>query len=321
MRASVSYTATTLLLALVLSGCTNPGPDDSTNVVEEPPLPPLPAVPLEAGQWNGTVLTMRATEVENSFVRYVRFASSDEQRCESSYRVEGTIAKPWTIGADIAFGDGITYYAHDVIREGTANAEVAGTGVQSTGSEFPKHVSGTSTSTITLQPREEITYYVAVSFPPDQTPNPAGTMEFEVSCPSGMEALETGWSTTAHLLSDMSMDSTWTSVHVENAARIGATPLAEWEGQLPNGSTMFLATEPLAGVATLSSPSGEFRCGPASGTSTARGRVLCMHEFDGGQTMVEINHAPPGRYGQSGTADSWMGLLFQMEYHTWSERA
>lgn len=145
-------------------------------------------------------------------------------------------------------------------------------------------------------------------------------MALTVHCPEGMEGLETGWSREAHLLSDVSLDGTWASVHVENGARWGAQQ-AQWSATMPPGPTTFLATAPVAGLATLTSPGGQFTCGPAGDPAAVDGRVLCSHRFEGGDVSLQVTESAPGRYGQSGTSASWMALMAQMESFAWPDPA
>ncbi len=83
---------------------------------------------------------------------------------------------------------------------------------------------------------------------------------------------------------------------------------------------MFLATEPLAGRATLSSPAGDFACGPSTDPEAAsEGRALCMHEFDGGNTTLDVSQSAFGQYLQVGDHGAWMALIAQMDYYAWPD--
>ncbi len=196
---------------------TNPA-DNGTNPSggsDEPQKSALPARPWQAGEFDGTTLTIRESDVEKATVRYVHFTSSKGQRCESDFYTAGNLTEPWAIGWAIGMSPDRTYFSHPFVREGNVNAELAESDIPRVGGEFPGYVHGRSHSTIGgLDEGEEMTYYVAASYSSDPE-RPGGQMEFKVSCPDGMEALETGWSNLAYLLSDASMNGTSASVYAE----------------------------------------------------------------------------------------------------------
>ncbi|MES2154071.1 MAG: hypothetical protein V4510_02960 [bacterium] len=289
-----------------------------------PPEPsPAPTVPVEAGIVNGTSVRFDATGIGNATVRLVTFNSAQKQKCEATYDTEGNVTKPSVVGWVISYSASRTWYAHEFIREDNANVAVAGIVQPTPVGVFPRFVHGKSHSTITLDAGQDMTYYVATNYENRPENDLGGKFSFQLVCPGGMNDLRTAWSTTAYLLSELSLNGTWASVYLElpngQTARWGATPAAEWSGRLPMNATTFIATEPIAGQAVLAAPSGSFTCGPSMNPQAVNGDALCMHDDDGGDSNIQIHQAAPGHVGQSGTSDSWLALIAQFESHSWAE--
>lgn len=316
MTMSLKLGTAAVLIALIFSGCTGKSDAGPTGSSDEQQVAPPLETSAAAGAFNGTVLTMVRDGIKNTTVLYARFASTISQKCEASFQTSGTAAQPSAYGWSLAMSPTRTWYAHEMIAEAVVNAEAGDFRPSGSTSTY---VEGASRSTITLDAEDEISFIVVGNYPPTETSGEGGQVDFEVHCPGGMTDLVTGWSETAHLFSDVSMNGTWASLHVKGTGRWGSQPLVDWSADLPERSTMFVATEPVAGRATLVSSSGEMTCGPSMKPDRAmRGRALCMHEYGGGETALKISQSAMGRVGQSGTSDSWMGLIAQMDYYDWT---
>ncbi len=320
MRTALEFTIATILLSLAMAGCiSDPGakaPDPSDDKQSVGSM----ETPVEAGAWNGTTLTMEELDIEETTVFYAHFSSPTNQKCESEYTTEGNVTEPSAYGWHATIRSSRDGFIHAFIHENDAvNAQVAGAMNPVPGS--PARVKGTSVAGLSLDAGDEITHFIATRYPPPDPGDQGGQMSFEVHCPDGMVGMETGWSNTAFLLSDVSMKGTWASVAVGdgNLARWSAQLMTEWSATLAKESTLFIAKEPVVGRATLNSPSSEFTCGPSVDRSALAGRALCMYEFDGGETSLEVTQATTGRVQLVGAdaRDRWMGLIAQMEYHTW----
>jgi hypothetical protein len=270
---------------------------------------------------NATSVRFEGAGIGDSTARRVTFTPVAEQKCKAVYSTEGNITAPAVVGWVVSYSATRTWFAHEFIREDSANVAVAGMVEPAPIGEFPRFVQGRSTSTITVQPDEEMTYYVATNYQAHPVGDAGGKFSFQLYCSGGIKDVKTGWSTTAYLLSDLSMEGTRASVSMDvdgQPARWEATPDAHWSASLPLNETTFLATEPLMGKAVLTTTSGIFACGPSTNQQAVSGAALCLDDYRGGDTGLQLNQLAPGGAANSGTSDSWMALVAQFDSHSWA---
>lgn len=319
MHGAVRWILIVAFLCTVLSGCIGT-PTGRPGAPQADPSMEAPAAPVDAGTWNGTVLTMQVEGIEAPVVRIARLTVPDDVDCQSYFRTEGNVSAPWTFGWAMATYPGGTF-SHEFVEQATANGDVGESGLPgSLGADYPQQVHGQSTSTLGPASGGEITYVVAASYPAAPPGTERGWLEFSVSCDPGMTSVETGWSSSAHLLSHLSLNGTWASAELYELdglanADASATIGTEWVATLPERTTTFIATEPFAGRATLHTPTGEFTCGPSPSIGAIEGNSLCSHDYPGGNTTLEVTQAAIGKGGAAPTRGTWIALLAQMEYH------